>query len=175
MRRWLLWVPLVAFVGIVALVAMEMHQPADTTVFSHMVGKKLPRFALAPMLDSKPGIATADFQKGEPRLINVFASWCVPCAAEAPELAELAQKGFAIDAIAVRDTPDDVRAFLQRWGDPYARIGTDPKGRAQMAMGSSGVPETFIIDGSGTIVGQHVGPIREDDIPGILKTLEKAR
>ncbi|MBW4329550.1 DsbE family thiol:disulfide interchange protein [Stakelama sp. CBK3Z-3] len=175
MRHWLLWAPLLVFAGIVALVAMEMHQPSDRTVFSHMVGRDLPRFDLAPLLDDKPGINAALYRRGKPRLVNIFASWCVPCAAEAPQLADLAARGVPIDAVAVRDTPGDVRTFLNRWGDPYARLGSDPKGRVQLALGSSGVPETFVIDGQGKIVEQHVGPIREEDIPGILKALEDAR
>ncbi|NWM30154.1 redoxin domain-containing protein, partial [Escherichia coli] len=75
---------------------------------------------------------------GKPRLLNVFASWCIPCIAEAPQLLKLRQAGVEIDAIAIRDTPEAVQAFLERNGDPDARIGDDPTGKAQIALGSSG-------------------------------------
>ena len=80
-----------------------------------------------------------------------------------------------IDAIAIRDTPEAVQAFLERNGDPYARIGDDPTGKAQIALGSSGVPETFIVNGRGEIVGQHIGDIRAEDVPVILGKLEAAK
>ena len=105
---------------------------------------------------------------GQPRLVNVFASWCVPCIAEAPLLMELKRQGVPIDAIAVRDQPEDVADFLGRHGDPFERIGADPESRVQIALGSSGVPETFIVDGRGIIRYQHMGPIEPGDVPAIL-------
>jgi cytochrome c biogenesis protein CcmG/thiol:disulfide interchange protein DsbE len=87
----------------------------------------------------------------------------------------MAEMGVQIDAIAIRDTPEDVAAFLARHGDPYKRIGADVASQVQIAMGSSGVPETFVIDGKGIIRHQHVGDIRADEIPDILAQLEKAK
>lgn len=175
MRRLLIWAPLALFALIFALVAGGLIKPADRTIHSAMVGKPLPDFAMKPLLPAKPGVATADLATGKPRLLNVFASWCIPCIAEAPQLMKLKQAGVEIDAIAIRDTPEAVQAFLARNGDPYARIGDDPTGKAQIALGSSGVPETFLIDGKGRIIDQHIGDIREDDIPGILRQLEAAK
>lgn len=174
MRRLAIWAPLALFALVFALVAGGLIKPADRTVHSAMVGKPLPELAMKPLLPNKPGVASADF-KGKPRLLNVFASWCIPCIAEAPQLLKLKQAGVEIDAIAIRDKPEAVQAFLQQNGDPYARIGDDPTGKAQIALGSSGVPETFLIDGQGRIIDQHIGDIRADDIPEILRKLEAAK
>jgi cytochrome c biogenesis protein CcmG/thiol:disulfide interchange protein DsbE len=108
-------------------------------------------------------------------LLNVFASWCVPCIGEAPVLAELRRKGVKIDAIAVRDTPEAISAFLREHGDPYERLGTDPRSTAQIALGSSGVPETFVIDGRGVIRRQYIGPLTAANIPGVMKQLQEVR
>ncbi len=80
-----------------------------------------------------------------------------------------------IDAIAIRDKPEDVAAFLARHGDPFARIGSDDRSQVQIALGSSGVPESFVIDGAGVIRAQHIGPIMPQDVPGILEALEDAK
>jgi cytochrome c biogenesis protein CcmG, thiol:disulfide interchange protein DsbE len=108
-------------------------------------------------------------------LVNIFASWCVPCIAEAPVLAQLKARGTAIDGIAIRDRPEDVAEFLARNGDPYERIGSDQRSGVQMALGSSGVPESFVVDGQGIIRYQHVGPIMPQDVDVVLAELEKAR
>lgn len=175
MKRWLLWVPLLVFAALVVLVGRGLMVPADTAVKSALVGKPLPEFALLPMLAGKPGVKRADFATGKPRLLNVFASWCVPCIAEAPQLMKLKEAGVEIDAIAIRDTPAAVGAFLARNGDPYIRVGSDPQSQVQIGIGSSGVPETFVIDGQGRIAAQHIGDIREEDVPKLLKALEDAR
>ena len=108
-------------------------------------------------------------------MVNVFASWCVPCIAEAPLLGELKRQGVAIDAIAVRDKPEDVAAFLARHGDPFDRIGSDLESKVQLALGSSGVPESFIVDGRGIIRYQHMGPIEPKDVATILREWEAAK
>jgi cytochrome c biogenesis protein CcmG, thiol:disulfide interchange protein DsbE len=175
MRRLLIWAPLAAFALVFALVAGGLIQPADRTIRSAMVGKPIPALQLPALLPDRPGVAAADFSHGKPRLLNIFASWCIPCIAEAPQLMKLKAAGAEIDAIAVRDTPDAVRAFLSQNGDPYARIGDDKASAAQLAMGSSGVPETFVIDARGRIAYQHVGDIRPENVPMLLAELEKAK
>lgn len=179
MRRWLIWLPLALFLGLIVMVANELRAPADRTVRSQLVDKPLPGFALAPIVPGKPGLKTGDFvgagADGRPRLLNVFASWCVPCIAEAPQLLALKQAGVRIDAIAIRDTSAAVRRFLDLHGDPYAAIGDDAESRVQIALGSSGVPETFYVDGRGRIVRQHVGDIRAEDVPEVLRTLESLK
>ncbi|HEX7849798.1 MAG TPA: redoxin family protein [Sphingomonas sp.] len=170
MRRVLLWLPLVLFAALFGLVALGLFKPADRTVRSAMVDKPLPDFALPAMLPSKPGVTRASFGEGKPRLINVFASWCVPCIAEAPELVKLKAAGVPIDGVAINDTPEAVQAFLDRNGDPFQRIGNDKTSQVQIALGSSGVPETFLIDGRGRIVRQYVSNLQPDQVDDILKT-----
>ena len=175
MKRALLWMPFLAFTALIAVVASGLYQPADRTVRSAMVGKLLPEFALPRLVASKAGLSNKDFGNGEPRLLNVFASWCAPCIAEAPILLELQAAGVKIDGIAVRDTAPDMAQFLARNGDAYERIGSDPESRVQLSLGSSGVPESFVIDGTGKIVLQHVGDIKAGDVAGILAAVRAAR
>ena len=175
MRRLALWAPLALFLLLVGFVAVGLLRPSSATITSKMVGKPLPPFALPAALPGTAGLDRAALASGAPRLLNIFASWCVPCAAEAPILLELKRRGIRIDAIAIRDKPADVAAFLGRWGNPYERIGSDVDSRVQLALGSSGVPESFVIDGKGVIRAQHVGDIREEDIDAIQAAVEAAR
>jgi cytochrome c biogenesis protein CcmG/thiol:disulfide interchange protein DsbE len=171
--RWVIWLPLALFVAFVALVMIGMLRPADHEVASAMIGKPLPQFDLRPAIPQRPGLARKDFG-GKPRLLNVFASWCIPCAAESPQLDALARRGIEIDGIAIRDHPEDVTAFLVRNGNPFARIGADDISSVQLAIGSSGVPETFVIDRRGVIRYQHIGEIRADQLPMIQRKLKEA-
>ncbi|MBA2467274.1 MAG: DsbE family thiol:disulfide interchange protein [Sphingomonas sp.] len=175
MNRWLRLVPAVLLALVVAALVWRLANPQDTTVRSRLAGKPVPAFALPAAVPGKPGLASAELANGQPRLLNLFASWCVPCIAEAPMLSELERRGVAIDAIAIRDRPEDVAKFLADHGDPFKRIGSDDNSRVQLALGSSGVPESFVVDGRGVIRYQHIGPISADQMPLILAELEKAR
>lgn len=175
MMRPLLWLPLAFFALIAGVAAFGLLRSNDRTIHSAMVGKTLPPFDLPPILPGKPGVARSSFTDGKPRLLNVFASWCLPCAAEAPQLLKLRDMGVEIDAIAIRDTPAALRQFIARNGDPFTRIGHDPDSSVQLALGSSGVPESFIIDGHGRIVLQHIGEIRPEDVPDMLATAKGAK
>jgi cytochrome c biogenesis protein CcmG/thiol:disulfide interchange protein DsbE len=171
--RWAIWLPLALFAGFVGLVLVGLLRPADREVASAMIGKPLPHFDLRPAIPERPGLARKDFA-GKPRLLNVFASWCIPCAVEAPQLDQLAKQGVEINGVAIRDHPEDVAAFLSRNGNPFARIGADDISAVQMAIGSSGVPETFVVDGRGVIRYQHIGEIRADQVSLILQKLKEA-
>lgn len=172
--RWTLWVPLALFGAFFVLVASQLMNPASTTVESAMIGKPLPDFALKPASADRPGLATSDMRDGQPHLLNVFASWCVPCAAEAPQLSALERAGANIVGVAIRDRPEDVAAFLAQHGNPYSRIGADDLSEVQVGIGSSGVPETFVVDGKGIIRYQHIGDIRDQDVPMLLEKLKEA-
>ena len=175
MKRSILWLPLLLFVLFFGVVAYGLIKPSDHVIASKMIGKPLPQFALEPAHEGQTGLTSASFSGGSPRLLNIFASWCIPCIAEAPVLMQLRAMGVGIDAIAIRDRPEDVARFLERNGNPYQRIGSDTVGKVQISLGSSGVPETFVIDGNGIIRHQHIGDIRPDDIPEILSALEAAK
>ena len=175
MRKVLLWLPLAGFVLLLLVVATGLYRPADRTVRSAMIGKPLSTFTLPPMVPGRPGVSSATFRDGKPRLLNVFASWCLPCIAEAPQLMRLKAMGVPIEGVAIRDTTADITAFLKRNGDPYAGIGDDPRSAVQLALGSSGVPETFLIDGNGVVLRQHVGDIRADDVDALYAAWKAAR
>lgn len=175
MRRGLVWVPFAVFALLLVVVAVALVRPADRTVRSALVGKTLPAFVLPAAVRGKAGVERTAFAHGRPRLLNVFASWCVPCIAEAPQLMALRQAGVPIDGVAIHDTPPAIQAFLRRNGDPYERVASDASGMLQLSIGSTGVPETYVIDGQGRIVLQHVGDIRADDLPELLAAIRDAR
>lgn len=171
---WTFWLPLAVFVGFIALFSLQLFRPADREISSAMIGQPLPQFALRPAIAELPGLATENLRDDTPKLLNIWASWCVPCAAEAPYLALLQQQGAQIVGVAIRDRPEDVAAFLSQYGNPYARIGADDLSQVQLGIGSSGVPETFVIDGKGIIRYQHIGDVRADDVPMLIRKLQEA-
>ena len=175
MKRWLLWLPLVGFAALIALIAVTLARPGERAVPSALIGRQLPALALAPMLPGKPGFDSRAAAGGGPRVVNFFASWCVPCIAEAPQLMRLKAAGARIDGIAIRDTGADVSRFLARHGDPFAAIGSDPDSRAQIALCAAGIPETFVVDGRCVIRAQHSGNLQPSDVDAILRELEAAR
>jgi cytochrome c biogenesis protein CcmG/thiol:disulfide interchange protein DsbE len=135
----------------------------------------MPEFALGTAVPSHKGLSTADLRSGQPRLVNIFGSWCIPCRVESPQLMALKARGVPIDAIAVRDKPEDVARFLVQYGDPFSRIGDDPRSQVQFALGSAGVPETFVVDGTGVIRHQHIGEIRPEHVPELIAAWEAAK
>lgn len=174
-RRLVLWVPLAVFAIVLAIVAIGLYAPSDRAIRSGLIGQPVPDFDLAPAMPGRPGLSSANLRRGEPHIVNIFASWCLPCRVEAPQLDALARRGIPIDGIAVRDRPQDLGAFLATYGDPFRAIGADTDRRVQMELGSAGVPETFVIDGNGVIRHQHIGAITEGDMAAIAAAYEAAR
>jgi cytochrome c biogenesis protein CcmG, thiol:disulfide interchange protein DsbE len=175
MRGWKLWIPLAVFAFFGGLAIYGLTQPKDEFVRSHMVGQKLPAFDMPSATPGIDGLSNTHFSDGKPRLLNIFASWCIPCREEAPQLEALKSSGVEIHGIALRDKPADVAAFLNQYGNPFTRIGSDQDMRIQLALGSSGVPETYVIGGDGTILYQHIGDIRAEHVTMLLSKIRDAQ
>jgi cytochrome c biogenesis protein CcmG/thiol:disulfide interchange protein DsbE len=175
MTGWLRFAPILLLVLIVAVMLWRLANPPDNSVHSQMIGKPVPQFALAAAVSGVAGLSSAQLGDGKPKLVHFFASWCVPCIGEAPVLDQLKKQGVQIDGIAIRDRPDELAQFLARNGDPFDRIGSDPESKTQLAFGSSGVPETFVVDGRGVIRLQHIGAIEPEEVPAIMAAVEQAR
>lgn len=174
MSRAVRFAPLLLLLAIVGALVWRLATPADTVVASKLVGKPLPQVALGPLKTEGQPVPLRSLIR-QPTVVNFFASWCVPCVAEAPLLGDMKRRGAPIVGIAVRDRPDDVAGFLSRYGNPFTAIGTDPQSDVQIALGSSGVPETFVVDGQGVIRYQHIGPIEPGDVPMLMNKLEQAK
>jgi len=173
-RSMILWVPLAGYLIFLIFASFGLNRDQQNAIQSRMIGKPVPGIDLPPASSTSPALSTKQMADGKPRLLNVFASWCVPCAAEAPQLTQLAQRGVRIDAVAIRDAQKDVDGFLQKHGNPFTRIGLDARSQLQFYLGSSGVPETFVVDGKGIIRYQHIGYIGPQDIDTILTKLREA-
>ena len=172
MSRAIRFAPLALLLVIVIALIWRLATPVDTNVPSKLEGKPVPIFDLPAAIPTKAALSTSDLATGRAHLVNVFASWCVPCIGEVKVLQNLKARGVAIEGIAVRDRPEDIAEFLARNGDPYERIGSDAQSRVQIALGSSGVPESFIVEGTGVIRYQHIGAIEAADVPMILRKVE---
>lgn len=169
------WAPLVIFILLGSALTYGLAKPDSTNIQSKMIGASVPSFTLPAAMPGLPGLASGDLSMGKPHLVNIFASWCVPCAAEAPQLKAIADAGVPVMGIAVRDRPEALQRFLTRNGNPFRAIGADDASQVQMAMGSSGVPESFVVDGKGQILHQVIGPINPEDVAGIVAAVKAAR
>jgi cytochrome c biogenesis protein CcmG, thiol:disulfide interchange protein DsbE len=173
--RRILWLPLVAFILLLSGLTYGLARPDDRSITSKVVGAEVPAFALPAAVPGVPGLSSADLTQGEPHLVNLFASWCVPCIAEAPQIERIAKAGVPVVGIAIRDRPEALARFLKRHGNPFSRIGADNMSQVQMAFGSSGVPESFVVDGRGRIVRQTIGPINPQDVDAVIAAVRAAR
>jgi cytochrome c biogenesis protein CcmG/thiol:disulfide interchange protein DsbE len=148
----------------------------DDRLPSTLIGRPVPEFALPPIEGRADGLSSADLRGGV-SIVNVWASWCVPCRVEMPLLVDLAATGaIPIHGINYKDAPAAALAFLDELGDPYTRIGADRNGRASIEWGVYGLPETFVIDAEGRIAYKHVGPfnrrILEERILPVARRLQ---
>lgn len=175
MRYLLFALPLLALVALVAVFATSMNRDPGL-VRSVLIDKPAPTVTLAAVEGlGVPGFATADL-KGAPTIVNVFASWCIPCRAEHPLLEALkAETGVRLFGINQADAPENARAFLAELGNPYDAVGADRDRRASIEWGVYGVPETFIVDAAGVIVFKHVGPLTVQSLEAeVLPALARA-
>lgn len=179
--RWYYAVPVVLFFALVAIFATSLigsiRTPQALQQRSALVDKPAPRVIL-PALDAKAdAFRSQDLAAGHVTVLNVWASWCVPCRAEAPALAQLsALKGVQLYGLVYKDAPSKARAFLDETGDPYRRIDLDDDGQAGIDWGVTGVPETFVIDGKGIVRLRYAGPLVGTAVTDIvLPAIVKAR
>lgn len=176
-RRLLVLLPLLVFLGLAAMFLSQLLSGRDiSAVPSALIGETAPATMLPPVDGmSLPGIDSKEFM-GKVTLLNVFASWCVPCRDEHPVLMALAQdKRYVVAAINYKDKPQNARRFLGELGNPFRALGADDTGRAAIDWGVYGVPETFLIGKDGKIAYKHVGPLTPEAARNsILPELEKA-
>ena len=173
-RSWLMALPLVAFAALAALFWFRLGDGDPSRIPSALIGHPAPQTAL-PQLEGLadngaqvPGLDPAVF-KGKVSVVNVWASWCVPCHDEAPLLMQLAQdQRLRVIGINYKDDADNARRFLGRYGNPFAAAGTDQNGRAAIEWGVYGVPETFVIGRDARIAYKLVGPITPENFQSIL-------
>jgi cytochrome c biogenesis protein CcmG/thiol:disulfide interchange protein DsbE len=181
--RGLALLPIVLFVAIAVMFAFSLSSGDPSRLPSALIGKPAPEVALPPLAGLReggkavPGFATADLRDGQPTVVNFFASWCVPCIQEHPMLLELrARTGVRIFGVNYKDPEPGGRRFLGRYGNPYAAVGVDDSGRAALEWGVYGMPETFVVDGTGLIALKHVGPITPEILRmRIIPAVEAAR
>jgi cytochrome c biogenesis protein CcmG/thiol:disulfide interchange protein DsbE len=180
--RLALLVPLGLFLALAAIFLMRLVSGGDPeSIPSALIGHPAPDFDLPPLQDlvangaAMPGLKRADLL-GRVTIVNIFASWCGPCRLEHPLLAEIAgDKRIRLVGINYKDEAENARSFLGEFGNPYAAVGVDEKGRASIDWGVYGVPETFIVGTDGTILYKFIGPLVEDSFKAIfLPQVEKA-
>lgn len=168
-------VPLALFGAVAIGLAVGLTlQPQN--IPSALIGRPVPEFALEPITNYGPGFATADLI-GQVSIVNVFASWCIPCRVEHPLWIEVAESGeVSLFGLNYKDLPENASEWLAEYGNPYQRTGADLSGRAGMDWGVYGVPETFVVDAEGIVRFKHVGPIDryvlENDILSIVRELQ---
>lgn len=180
-RSWLVALPLIAFAVLAGLFWFRLGAGDPARIPSALIGRPAPQTSLPPLEGliagggQVPGLDPAAF-KGQVSVVNVWASWCVPCHDEAPLLLQLAQdKRIRMIGINYKDAPDNARRFLGRYGNPFNAVGVDANGRASIEWGVYGVPETFVIGRDGAIAYKLIGPVTPENLERVLKAeIEKA-
>jgi len=180
-NRFVLLLPLILFLALAALFLIRLGSGDPSRIPSALIGRPVPTTSLAPVPGLQrngkplPGLDPAEFQ-GRVSLVNVWASWCVPCHDEVPFLQQVAEDPrIRLVGINYKDQPDNARRFLNRYGNPFAASGADENGRAAIEWGVYGVPETFVVGRDGRIAYKLVGPITAENFERVLlPELQKA-
>ena len=169
-------VPLVLFGLLAAGFLYALYNGDPSHLPSALIGKLAPQFALAGIpgvsRDGVPvaGLSTADLGSGKVSIVNVWASWCVPCRQEQPLLGSLASRlNVPLFGIDQKDAPADAARFLQSLGNPFQKIGADSNGRVSIDWGVYGVPETYVVDGAGKIAYKYIGPLTDEAVEKELR------
>ncbi|WP_407496575.1 DsbE family thiol:disulfide interchange protein [Pseudooceanicola sp. MF1-13] len=157
---WLMLIPPAAFAGLAAAFFVGLQRDDPDQLPSALAGKQAPAVVLET-LGTLPGFDDGSLRNGEVKLVNFWASWCAPCRVEHPNLTALAAEGIEVLGVNYKDQPDKALGFLEELGNPYAGVGADPQGRMALNWGLYGVPETYVIDGDGTIILRFAGPITQ--------------
>ena len=175
MLRWLLILPLVLFAGMAGLFIAGMKRDNPDALPSAFAGKAAPKLELTALGDG-PLLTDAMLRAPGVKVVNFWASWCAPCRAEHPRLMELSAQGVPVYGVNYKDKPEDALGLLTELGNPFAAMGADATGRMGLDWGLYGVPETFVIDGSGTVVLRFAGPITKQEMQRtILPAIAAAR
>lgn len=170
-----LFLPLIVFLGLIIVFMVQLQRNAGgedpKALESALIGKTVPEFQLESLSDATQTVTSAVLKTGTPRLLNVWATWCPTCYAEHQYLTVLAKQGIEIVGIDYKDERGKALQFLKQYGDPYKAVIYDPKGSLGLDLGVYGAPETFIIDGKGTIHYRHTGDVNEKVWREVLKPI----
>lgn len=173
-RLWMA-IPALGALMVMLVFLLGLERPNVDVLPSPLIDKPVPTFSLGSLHEGGEGLSSEALSQPGVKLVNVWASWCGPCRAEHPQLMALAERGVTLYGINYKDKGGDAIGFLDDMGDPFQRIGVDATGRVGIDFGVYGVPETFVVDGSGTITYKHVGPIMPQDVDRyIIPAIEKA-
>ncbi len=180
--RMVVLLPLLLFGGLALLLLFRLFAGDPSIVPSALIGREVPQFTLQPLEGLNeagapvPGFSDTDLKGNGVALVNVWASWCVPCREEHPFLEALARDGrFKLYGINYKDKAENARRFLGLYGNPFDAVGTDRNGRVGIDWGVYGVPETFVVDNEGRIVYKHIGPLNEQSVAErLMPEVEKA-
>lgn len=169
MRRLVVLLPLLFFAALAGVFVLGLNRD-PSLIPSVLINRPLPSFALPAVRAGDPGLAARDF-RGQPMLLNMFASWCVSCRVEHPLLLDLHARGVPIAGIDWEDRAAAGAKYLKENGDPYARVGLDGSGRTGIDLGITGVPETFVVDKHGRVRYKQIGPIETADWENTIRPL----
>jgi cytochrome c biogenesis protein CcmG/thiol:disulfide interchange protein DsbE len=173
-KRLFFVIPIVIFLGLAVLLYVGLFQGPPQELPSPLVGKQAPNIALPALDDQSPGFSRSELAQGKPVIVNFFSSWCVPCRLEHPTLMQLAKReGVILYGVDYKEglygkTDRDARGFLEELGNPFSKINKDAEGRVSIDWGVTGVPETFVIDGTGTIRVHYAGPLNEETLQRLI-------